>query len=206
MPGMTEDEYFTIGLQHDAAELKIKGSRFIGNAASVATEELTTKFLHSIARQFYNATHNCYAYILGLTPPLTIRFNDDGEPSGTAGQPILSAIQGRNLTNVAVVVTRYFGGVKLGKGGLVHAYADCANLTLDACPVVKHYIYSKATVKFDYALTGAVMHLVDLFQATIDESVYGDRTELAVSVRRSVFEDFKKQLIEKTAGNISITH
>ncbi|MFZ5515524.1 MAG: IMPACT family protein [Candidatus Zhuqueibacterota bacterium] len=206
MPVMNEDEYFTIGLQQRTAELKIKGSRFIGNAAPVATEELATEFIHSIARQFYSATHNCYAYSFGLSPSVTTRFNDDGEPSGTAGQPILSAILGRNLANVAVVVTRYFGGTKLGKGGLVHAYADCANLALDACPVIRNYIYSQAKVKFDYALTGAVMHLVDLFDATVEESFYGDRTELALAVRRSVFEDFKNQLIEKTAGNISITH
>lgn len=201
---MNADEYFTIGQQQHQAEIKIKGSRFIGTALSVTSEEQAAHFIQSMSRQYYNATHNCYAYIVGLEPAVISRFNDDGEPAGTAGQPILNVIQGKNLTDAAVVVTRYFGGTKLGKGGLVHAYSECADAVLAKCTVIKKFIYHRFKLSFNYDLTGAVMHVISLFEATIEDSTYGDFTELALAIRQSLFEEFKQQIIEKTAGNISI--
>ena len=202
---MNEDEYFTIGQQQQQAEIKIKGSRFIGTAKSVSSEKQASAFIHSISSQYYNATHNCYAYHVGLESSVISRFNDDGEPAGTAGQPILTVIMGRNLTNVAVVVTRYFGGTKLGKGGLVHAYSECTSLVLEKCSVIRKYLYHNFVLKFDYEFTGPVMHIIGQFNVNVLESNYGEQTGLTLAVRRSLFDEFKQQLTEKTAGNISFT-
>ncbi len=199
---MKEDEYLTIGQKLKQAEIKIKGSRFIGTAQSASSEKQAAEFIHSISSRYYNATHNCYAYAVGLKPSVITRFNDDGEPSGTAGQPILNVIEGKNLTNVAVVVTRYFGGTKLGKGGLVHAYSECAGRVLEQCSIVHKYIYHNFTLKFNYDFTGAVMHVVNLYDAKILESSYGSQTALNLAIRQSLFDEFKQQLTEKTAGNI----
>lgn len=199
---MKEDEYLTIGQNLKQAEIKIKGSRFIGTAKSASSEEQAAEFIHSISSRYYNATHNCYAYAVGLKPSVITRFNDDGEPSGTAGQPILNVIEGKNLTNVAIVVTRYFGGTKLGKGGLVHAYSECAGKVLEQCSTVHKYIYHNFTLKFNYDFTGVVMHVINLFDAKILESSYGSQTALNLDIRQSFFDEFKQQLTEKTAGNI----
>ena len=117
----------------------------------------------------YNATHHCWAYRLGQQSDL-FRYSDDGEPSGTAGQPILRQIDGRMLTNVMIVVTRYYGGTKLGTGGLARAYGEAAGLVLDACQIKEHIIRELLTIRFAYADTSPAMHTVDSFDAKIKSS------------------------------------
>ena len=199
---MKQDEYFTITAAKQA-EIKIKGSRFIGTAAHVTDEDEAKNFIREIAGRYHDATHNCFAYVVGFPPQQIARFNDDGEPAGTAGQPILSVIQGQNLNFVAVVVTRYFGGTKLGKGGLIRAYSDCTRAVLENCRIEKRYIYEKISIVFPYDLTGVVMRTISQFSAKVDQSIYDQDSRLRVSVRRSVADDFRKQLIEVTSDKLT---
>ncbi len=200
---MDEDEYLTID-QGNTAEIKIKGSKFIGTIRPVTTEPEAFEFINYISKKFYDATHNCYAYLIGNQPSIIARYSDAGEPPGTAGPPILNVIKGKNLTNVAVVVTRYFGGTKLGKGGLVRAYSECTRKAIEQCSLEKKYIYERIQLEFNYALTGPIMRVVSSFRAKINQSLHGQTTKLILFVRKSVVEQFKLNLVEVTSGKINI--
>ena len=200
---MNEDEYLTIKDQQQA-EIKIKGSRFIGTALPVSTENQAREFINLISRKHFAASHNCYAYNIGFGQSRISRFNDAGEPSGTAGQPILNTILGNELTDVAVVVTRYFGGTKLGKGGLVRAYTYCASETFNKCTVIKKYIKDFLDLEFDYNKTGPVMRVIDQFDLKILKANYDQKTKIKLSIRKTKIQNFKQCLIELTSGKISI--
>ncbi len=200
---MIQDEFFTIE-QGQTAEIKIKGSRFIGTAHPVVTEQEAIEFIAQISKKFHDATHHCYAFQVGCHSSLIARYNDAGEPAGTAGMPILTVIKGKELTNTAVVVTRYFGGTKLGKGGLVRAYSDCTRLVLEKCPIVKKYFYQHLRLAFDYNLTGNVMRVISQFNGVVIQSSYDALVKIEVSVRLSVVDKFKTNLVDVTSGKISI--
>ncbi len=200
---MLEDEYLTI-TDEQSAELKVKGSLFIGAACPVSTVDQAQQFIQGIAQRYFDATHHCYAYQLGFGPSALYRVHDAGEPSGTAGQPILSVIRGKGLTNLCVVVTRYFGGIKLGKGGLARAYADCANLVLDQCMVTRYYVEQQLQLHFDYQFTSPVMSVLSSFQATTHRSDFDQQAHLLVSIRMSQIDNLKRQLLEATKGKIQI--
>lgn len=200
---MDEDEYFTIDQGH-SAETKVKGSRFIGTPCPVNTEQQATEFIHRVSQKFYDATHNCYAYQIGQPASIITRYSDAGEPAGTAGLPILNVIQGKLITNIAVVITRYFGGTKLGKGGLVRAYSDCTQRVIEQCSIVKKYLYQKLRLEFDYKLTGPVMRVISSFDANIIESIYDQNAILTLSLRKSMAEKFTQNLIDITSAKIDI--
>lgn len=200
---MDDDEYLTID-QGKTAEIKVKGSKFIGSIDPVTTEHDAFEFINFISQKYYDATHHCYAFQIGYQPSIIARYSDAGEPAGTAGPPILNVIKGKNLTAVVMVVTRYFGGTKLGKGGLVRAYSECAQKTLECCRLVKQYIYERVSVEFDYRLTGPIMRIISSFQAKIHQSEHGQTTKLILLARRSLVEQLKLNLIEATSGRILI--
>ncbi|MBC8183586.1 YigZ family protein [candidate division KSB1 bacterium] len=200
---MDEDEYRTIK-DRQQAEIKIKGSRFIGTAQPVTAETQAKEFINNISKKYFDASHNCYAYNVGFGQSQISRFNDAGEPSGTAGQPILSTILGKELTDVAVVVTRYFGGTKLGKGGLVRAYSDCTSEVLNKCAVLKKYLKEFLDLDFDYNETGAVMRIINQHEIKIIKTDYDQKTRLKLSIRKSKIRDFERNLIDLTSGKISI--
>ncbi|UCE07219.1 MAG: YigZ family protein [bacterium] len=200
---MDEDEYFTIDQQY-SAETKVKGSRFIGTACPVNTEDQAVEFIRLVSMKFYDATHNCYAYLIGYQPSIITRYSDAGEPGGTAGLPILNVIKGKQLTNIVIVITRYFGGTRLGKGGLVRAYSECTRKVIDQCSIIKQYIFQKLRLKFDYNLTGPVMRVVSLFNANILESIYKQQVSLVLTLRKSQIENFKSNLLEISSGKVSI--
>lgn len=183
-----EDVYLT--LQKGAeAEIKVKGSRFLAEALPAAEEADAEAAIAAIRKREYNATHHCTAYRIGPAGEV-FRFNDDGEPSGTAGQPILRQIEGRTLTNTLVVVTRYYGGTKLGTGGLIRAYGEAAALALDAAPVQQCILRDRLRLRFGYDDTSPAMHTISQFDAMILETHYSDATEIIVGVRRSEVEGF----------------
>lgn len=184
---------------HAVREIKIKGSRFIGEAWWAAEEADAMAYLDEVRKREYNATHHCWAYRLGQAGDI-FRYNDDGEPSGTAGQPILRQIDGRNLTQTLVVVTRYYGGTKLGTGGLIRAYGNAASEALDAVPIVTEVIRVAVNIRFAYADTSPAMHTIDQFDTSIVDSTYGDDTVLIVAVRKSQVSVFKEAFIENLAG------
>src|SRR5690625_4540546 len=134
-------------------EINIQKSRFIGYVQRVETEEEAQEFIRKIQKKHHDATHNCFAYIIGENDQIQ-KANDDGEPSGTAGIPILEVIKRQNLKNTAVVVTRYFGGIKLGAGGLIRAYGKSTAEAIKATGIVKRQFMQGIAVKVDYSLIG----------------------------------------------------
>jgi len=201
---MNEDEYLTIDSPQQA-EIKIKGSSFIGIAQPITSEIHAKNFITQLSNKYFDASHHCYAYIIGLGISQLTRFSDAGEPSGTAGQPILNVLLGQKLSNVIVVVVRYFGGTKLGKGGLVRAYVNCAFEVIKKCTIVKKYHYQTITIEFEYDLTGAIRRVIDLNKAKIISSTYDQKTKLVVSLRKSFAKEFERKLVEATSGKIAIT-
>ena len=141
--------------QESEIELVIKRSRFIGRCFPVTNEQETLAILERIRRQHWDATHNCYAYSLGENGACA-RFSDDGEPSGTAGMPMMEAIRRKGVTDVLVVVTRYFGGVLLGAGGLVRAYSSATVAAIEAAGRLEMHSCTKLTMRVPYALWGRV--------------------------------------------------
>jgi uncharacterized YigZ family protein len=182
-----------------AAELKVKGSRFLAEAAPVTTAEAADVHIETVRKREYSATHHCTAYRVGPQGQ-TFRYNDDGEPSGTAGPPILRQIDGRELTNTLVVVTRYYGGTKLGTGGLVRAYGDAAALALDHSQIVERVLREHVRVRFAYDDTSPAMHTIHRYDAEIVDTHYTDETEITVAVRRSEVAAFIDTFIDALAG------
>ena len=186
------------------AEYKVKGSRFLGLAAPVQNEKEAESIIHDISRRLHDATHHCYAYTLGTDEQRIDRYSDAGEPSGTAGRPIMESILGRRLVNVLCVVTRYFGGTRLGTGGLARAYAECTNLTLDAATLVKHYIMATYHAAFPYTITGSVMKVINQYEVDIVQTLYGEKTEMDIRIRKSLADNFEKDIRDATAGKIQL--
>lgn len=136
-------------------EIVIRKSRFIGHAMPVESEEEALAFIESIRKEHWDATHNCYAYIIGERDQWQ-KQSDDGEPSGTAGKPILEVIRNRGLKNTVIVVTRYFGGILLGAGGLIRAYADGAVAAIEAAGPVEKVLHRSVWLHIDYTWYGKV--------------------------------------------------
>lgn len=182
----------------------IKKSRFIGYATPVASEEEALAFIQSIQKKHWDATHNCYAYVFGQHDEVQ-KSNDDGEPAGTAGKPILEVIKKEGLKNVAVVVTRYFGGIMLGAGGLIRAYSQGTTTALHAARIVTRELFQEIAVAIDYSWLGKVeneIHGVDDYY--IDRIEYLDRVTVHALVPVDEAERFRKQLINATNGQAEI--
>lgn len=181
-------------------EVVIQKSRFIGDAFHVSSEQEVLQRLHDIKSEFPDATHHCYAYIVGQEG-LTQRFNDDGEPGGTAGMPILQVIQNRGLTNVLVVVTRYFGGIKLGANGLVRAYSRTAAEVLDRAGTKEMVLSPSGIVYLDYSFIGQVEYFLRQKGVHIVDMKYSDKVIIEVIVPMA-WDDFCGMLKEICGGKV----
>lgn len=186
-----------------SSTIRIKGSRFIGESLPVASEDEADQALSAVREREHKATHHCSAYRLGIEGKV-YRYNDDGEPSGTAGPPILKQIDARDLTDTLVVVTRYYGGTKLGTGGLVRAYGDAAAEALATAATVERVVRVPVRMQFDYGDTSPVMSLLHRFDAEVGERHYGADTELLVHVRRSEADAFCEAFTEALADRGSL--
>lgn len=173
----------------DEKEIIIEKSSFIGTAKAVADEEEALEFIREVKKRHYEATHNVYAYILGDDNNIQ-RFSDDGEPSGTAGVPVLEVLKKNDLRNVCAVVTRYFGGIKLGKGGLVRAYSKGASSALEASEVIWRTLYKVVAVKVDYTLLGMMQNQLKLDGYALRNINYADNVVFEVYVENNQTEDF----------------
>lgn len=194
------DSYRTLAAPATAEPPKTKGSRFIGEAVPVLSAEEALAHVEAVRQREHAATHHCWAYRLGPDAPAP-RFNDDGEPSGSAGPPILREIEGRELHGVCVVVTRYYGGTKLGVGGLVRAYGEAAGAALDAARLREVVIRSPVRLQFAFEDTAPAMRLLDQFDADVaDQSYTPEGTTLALRVRRSQAEALRAAFVEATRG------
>ena len=194
-------EYTTIlGPAQD--EFVERKSRFIGYIAPVETEEEAMAFIAQIKQQNRDATHNTYAYILknGVK-----RYSDDGEPQGTAGVPMLDCIEKEGLVDVAVAVTRYFGGILLGTGGLVKAYQDSVKLALEDLPLTTRMIPAFVTACFDHRYVTVFLRLLPTFRADIIDSSFADKAFYHVRLPQSEVENFRLKLIEMTKGQVDFS-
>lgn len=187
-------------------EIVEKKSRFIATIAPVENEEEATAFIERIRKKYYDARHNCPAFVIGRNKELT-RCSDDGEPSGTAGKPILEVLLGAGLTNVAVVVTRYFGGTLLGTGGLVRAYTQAVQEGLAACKVATMRYGVTIRIETDYTDLGKIQHLLNNKEIPIISSEYTDKVALMVQLPKEQAEGLRKELTEASAAraNTEIT-
>ncbi len=177
------DTYRTLSAPAEGA-YREKGSRFLAFAAPVRTEGEVKELLDKLKKEYYDARHHCYAYVLG--PAGTqYRANDAGEPNHSAGDPILGQIRSRGLTEVIVVVVRYFGGTKLGVSGLIHAYRTAAAEALDAAPVVEKMVRVGLSLHFSYPATNAVMKVVKEYDLDVTRQTFLTDCQLDVSVRQA---------------------
>ena len=184
-------------------EVVIEKSTFIGYARPVENEEAALAFIQGIKKKHRDATHNVPAYVLGEHNEVQ-RCNDDGEPSGTAGVPVLEVLKKENVRNVAIVVTRYFGGIKLGTGGLVRAYTKGAKIALESAKIITRVLYQTVIVSVDYTLLGSLQNQLKLKQYGIQDIVYEDVVHLHVWVEEEDVPNFKAQVIEWTNGRAAI--
>lgn len=199
-PG-SPDEYLTVrSFQSD--EVVIKRSRFIGWGAPVASEEEALALIDQIRGEHPQATHHCFAYKAGLTSE-TVRFNDDGEPTGTAGRPILEVLQREGLQNTLVVVTRYYGGTPLGAAGLVRAYAQSAKLAVDAAGIVRRELHTRMECEVDYDAIGRIQHGLLERNVHVEDIAYGERVGLQLIVRHGREDEVRALLGELTNGQAS---
>ena len=178
------DSYQTVA-QAVSVKSVISRSEFLAHVQEVNSEEEARQFINRIKEEYKQATHNCSAYSIGI-PPKELTFSDDnGEPSGTAGKPILGAIRSKNLTNVAIVVTRYFGGKKLGVRGLIDAYGGVATDVIQAAGQVTRIVITTFALQCAYPEINSVMYHLNKYEATILEGDYGERVKLKIAVRAS---------------------
>lgn len=200
---MEDDSYRTIA-RESRIEIKVKGSRFIGESRLVSDPDDALSRLADIRKREYSATHHCWAYRAGTEEPVAFKYSDDGEPSGTAGKPIFDVIAGEGLTNCLVVVTRYFGGTKLGTGGLVRAYGDAARQVLNASGVKVRYHRIGYNLDMDFTYYNPVQQLLSRLEADIIDSQFTDRVTLHIAIRRSRAETLERDYAETTQGKASI--
>lgn len=184
-------------------EIEEKKSRFIANVAPVQNEEEALAFIETMKKKYWDARHNCHAYVLGEKAQL-VRFSDDGEPSGTAGKPILEVLLGLEVRNVVVVVTRYFGGTLLGTGGLVRAYTQATQAGMEACSIRTMRYGTLLQITTDYNGIGKIQYLLGQRKIAIEEPEYTDVVCLKVKLPVEEEESVRKEITEATAGRTQI--
>lgn len=197
---MGNDSY-RILLSGGQGEYEEKKSRFIATVRSVQTEEEAVSFIEEMKKKYWDARHNCSAFCIGSRGELT-RCSDDGEPSGTAGRPMLEVLLGSGVRNIAVVVTRYFGGVLLGTGGLVRAYTQAVKEGLAACEIGVMRQGTELFIEAEYNDIGKVLYLLGNRGVQPTSSEYAEKVRLTVTLAKEETEGFLKELTEGTAARV----
>lgn len=185
-------------------EIIINKSRFIGTSCPVETEEEALEFIDRIKKEFKDATHNVYAYVIGENSNIQ-RFSDDGEPSGTAGMPVLNVIKQEDLRNTAVVVTRYFGGVMLGAGGLVRAYTKGSKIALESGVMVDKNLYYDVSFNLDYTLLGKMDNELLIKDIIVADRIYENQVLFKLLVDAEKLDEVRDLINEITSGQADIT-
>ena len=196
---MLSDSYKTLACENQD-EYIVKHSRFIGYAAPVKTEQEALDFISRISKKHWDAKHNVYAYIIKDSG--VKRYSDDGEPQGTAGMPVLNVLEQQGLTDCVIVVTRYFGGILLGGGGLVRAYSHTAKIGIDAAGVITLSKWLVLNIECDYSFYGKIETFVRDFGGVIEESNFGENVSLNFRIEKGNEADFDKKLQDLTNGKI----
>ncbi|MCR5421342.1 MAG: YigZ family protein [Lachnospiraceae bacterium] len=187
-------------LKGGTGQITEKKSRFICHVRPVENEEEATAFINEMKKQYWDARHNCSAFVIGKNSELT-RCSDDGEPAGTAGRPMLEVLINEELKNTAVVVTRYFGGVLLGTGGLVRAYQAAVKEGLNASEIITKKTGVKACIKTDYTGIGKLQYLFEKNGYTTLDTQYGESVEFTLLIPSESWNAAVKAVTETTSGN-----
>ena len=179
------------------ATLEIKRSKFLSHAESIESEDQAREILNLFKKKYFDATHNCSAWIFEDGRQ---KFNDDGEPSGTAGKPILDAIKEKNLSNVIVIVTRYFGGIKLGAGGLVRAYHQLATLAIENAKIVTVRAMLKVKIEVEYPLFNSIERFIRQKNFPVDSTNYAANVSITILIPPVQKDSFIKDVTELTSA------
>lgn len=179
-----------------------KGSKFIGHAVPVQNEEEAELELQNLRKTYYNATHNCYAWLIGTGTDIRYRYSDDGEPSGTAGKPIFDMLCKHNLTNTLVVITRYFGGTKLGKGGLVKAYSQSADMTLSEGNIITHNVGVKIIISCSYEDHPLILRVINTYPVIRIEQTFAENVNLLIEIDEEYIPALKTDIRNATGGRV----
>ncbi len=193
------DTYLTIK-EDGQSEIEIKKSRFICSLKRIKTEEEAKDFIHALKKEHWKANHNCSAFVLGEKNDIQ-RSSDDGEPSGTAGVPMLEVLKKNELINVVAVVTRYFGGTKLGAGGLIRAYSSAVSHALNEIGIVEGKLQKEVFVQIEYPLLGKLQHYLEQNQFYVKDTQFLENITLCVMVQNE--ENFKQAVIDLLNGQVS---
>ena len=185
-------------------EIVEKKSRFICTVKKIYSEEEALEFVNEMKKKYWDARHNCMAYVLGDRNEIA-RFSDDGEPQGTAGKPMLDVLTVKDIHNVAVVVTRYFGGILLGTGGLIRAYQGAVNEGLAQSVIIERYEGVKYSVNTDYNGMGKIQYIINMEGYHLLDIIYTDAVELIVVVENDKCKSFENKITEATAARATIT-
>ena len=180
------------------AEFEEKRSLFIGHAKPVKTEEEAAEFIKLKKKEFADATHNVFGYI--IKNGVCARYSDDGEPQGTAGMPVLDTIRKSGVDDACVVVTRYFGGILLGAGGLVRAYANGAKIALEAAGIITYEQYSEIKIKCSYSDYQKIQPMLFKAQAVTDDTIFGESVIVMIALKEEKGADLCEKIRELTSG------
>lgn len=197
------DQYFTIKTPA-TVETKVKGSRFIATSHLVESSDDAAEMLNSVRKTEYAATHNCYGWRAGIFDKAEFKYSDDGEPSGTAGRPIYDVILGSKIDNLLIVVTRYFGGTKLGTGGLVRAYSEAAQLVLERSGRSEHFLTDTIRVEIEFPLYDQLLRVMHGLGAKQIEADFSDHVRIDLSIRQSMTDKLTAAIVELSAGKAKI--
>ena len=197
---MSADEFLTITDSIGEGYYTEKRSKFLAFAHHVSSVDQVREIVAQYRAKYYDARHVCYAYMLGAEYK-EFRANDDGEPSSTAGKPILGQINSRNLTDVLVIVVRYYGGVNLGTGGLIVAYRTAASDALDHCQVVSQQVEETITYEYPYIMMNDVMRTVKELSPRIVSQAFDNTCSITLAIRKSEAENLRSRLQKLAFGN-----
>lgn len=188
--------------QNSKIELDINKSKFIASAYPVKSQIEATNRIEEISRVYHDATHNCYAYIISDETNLYEKFSDDGEPSGTAGLPILQTLKNKSLINSLIIVTRYYGGIKLGKGGLVRAYTNASLLAIENAKIAimkKHCIYN---IEINYNYKNIIDKIIKNNNLFLENVIYLEKISMIINIDIEIEDKIIKKMISATNGEI----
>ena len=200
-----KEKYFNVGREYGPEEFKEKGSRFISFLYPVGSKDDAEKIIQKLRKKFYDASHVCFAYRVGEGEEKYFRSSDDGEPGSTAGLPIYNEIKSKGYFNVLTVVVRYFGGTKLGTGGLARAYANSARKVIEISEKVTVFVKKDVSVSFPYSFTGEIMQVINRYSIDIisrDNRAEGIYMKLAVP--EAVIEKAAQAISNKSSGKIKL--
>lgn len=190
-------------LEAGSAEIIEKKSRFIASVGVVATPEEAQAFIEQVKKKYWDAKHNCSAYVIGKDGQYT-RCNDDGEPAQTAGLPMLEVLLHSEVRNIVVVVTRYFGGTLLGTGGLIRAYGQTVKAALENCIIGEEAEGYQLTIETDYSDVGKIQYLLAQKQIEVLNSEYGGNVKFELQMHKEKLQEITDELVEVTCGRVQI--